>query len=228
MGTRDPRLDAYLAASADFARPILAHLRALVHEAVPDVVETIKWGMPTFEHHGIVAGMAAFKAHCAFSLWKADELAVPLGAAAAGGMGRFGRLTTLADLPDDAAIREVLRALAARNASRAGRPRRATPAAAGAAAPSAKTAAKATAKPAARRAVVAPPTPDDLAAALAANAAAHAAFERFAPSHRREYVEWITEAKRAETRARRVAQTVEWLAEGKSRNWKYERPATGA
>jgi hypothetical protein len=208
MGTRDPRVDAYLAASADFARPILAHLRDVVHAAVPEVVETIKWGMPAFEHHGMLAGMAAFKQHCAFNVWKADDLApagVPHGE---GGMGQLGRVSALADLPPDARLMEWLRAAAARNAARAAAPK------GGRAGGVARTA-----RP---RAAVPVESSPDLARALDRDEAARSAFDRLPPSHRREYVEWIVEAKRPETRERRVAQALEWLAEGKSRNWKYE------
>ena len=204
MPTTDPRVDAYVAAAPDFARPILEHLRALVHRAVPDAVETMKWSRPHFEHHGLLAGMSAFKAHVAFGLWRASEVgAGAAGADAVGtdGMGQFGRITRLADLPSDAQLVAWLREAARLN--EAGPRRRA-------------------ANPTSASRPV-PEVPDDLREALAASPAARATFEGFAPSHRREYLEWIVEAKRPETRARRVAQAVEWMAEGKGRNWKYER-----
>lgn len=204
MPTTDPRVDAYLAAAPDFARPILAHLRALVHRAVPDAVETMKWSRPHFEHHGLLAGMSAFKAHVAFGLWRATEVgAGSAGADAVGtdGMGQFGRIARLADLPPDERLVGWLQAAARLN--EAGPRRRAA---------SATTA---------RRPL--PDVPDDLRLALDANDAARATFDGFAPSHRREYLAWIGEAKRPETRARRVAQAVAWMAEGKGRNWKYER-----
>lgn len=203
MPTLDPRVDAYLAGAPDFARPILTHLRALVHQAVPDAVETMKWSRPHFEHHGLLAGMSAFKAHVAFGLWRGSEVGVMrAGAEPVGsdGMGQFGHITRLEDLPDDARIVGWLREAARLNEA-GPRPRREP-----------KTAGRAI-----------PEVPDDLQAALAATPAAADTFERFPPSHRREYLEWIVEAKRPETRARRIAQAVEWIAEGKGKNWKYER-----
>jgi uncharacterized protein YdeI (YjbR/CyaY-like superfamily) len=194
----DPRLDAYIAKSAAFAQPILRHLRALVHRGCPEATETIKWSMPFFEYHGLLCNMAAFKAHCAFGFHHqgVDKL---LGADGKPdeAMGSLGRITSLAGLPSDATLLRYIKAAAKLNAS--GTPARPTP------------------KPKPALA-----TPTDLAAALKKNAAAAKTFEDFAPSHRREYIEWITEAKREETRAKRLATAVEWLAEGKARNWKYE------
>ncbi len=73
--THDPRIDAYIAKSVPFAQPIMEHCRALIHEACPEVTETIKWGMPSFEYKGILCGFAAFKAHCSFGFWKHAILA---------------------------------------------------------------------------------------------------------------------------------------------------------
>lgn len=197
----DPRVDAYIAKSAPFARPLLAHLRALVHRGCPEVEETIKWGMPSFVYGGkILCGMAAFKGHCTFGFWHAGMKDV-LGKDVAPrekAMGSFGRLTSPEDLPADRKIIAWVKAAAKLNES--GEPAR----------PRAK----------ARRSEAA--VPDDLAAALKKNRAAAATWAGFPPSCRREYVEWITEARREETRARRVAQTIAWLAEGKRRSWKYE------
>lgn len=200
---RDPRIDAYITRSAAFAQPILRDLRELVHRAVPEIEETIKWGMPTFCHGGkILCGMAAFKAHCTFGFWHRDMAAVlgKAGGQAEAAMGSFGRITARADLPGDAALVRFIRA--ARKLIDDGVPSRPQP--------TKKTAAAAVSVPA------------DLAAALRANRAAARTFADFPPSHRREYVEWITDAKRPETRTRRLATTLAWLAEGKSRNWKYE------
>jgi uncharacterized protein YdeI (YjbR/CyaY-like superfamily) len=190
----DPRIDAYIARQADFARPILEHLRRLVHAAVPEAEETIKWGMPFFTLKGRpLANMAAFKAHAAFGLWQGNAVLGEEGAHR-DAMGQFGRLASLADLPPDETLADLLR----RAAETAPKPR-----------------AKRPPKPEL-------PTPDDLRAALDAEPRAAATFESFPPSCRREYVEWVIEAKRPETRAKRVAQAVEWMAEGKRRNWKYE------
>ena len=199
MGTRDSRVDAYIARAGDFARPILAHLRELVHGACPQVTETIKWGHPHFEHRGILCGMAAFKSHCAFGFWHADVAAPAADKPREGGMGQFGRIARLSDLPSDAELRKAVREAASRNES--GVKRTAAP--------------RATRKPP-------PQVPDDLAAALAKNRKARVTFEAFSPTHQREYVEWIADAKRAETRARRLATALEWLAEGKTKEWRYQ------
>ncbi len=202
MKSSDPRIDAYVAKAADFAKPVLRHLRELVHEACPDVEETLKWSSPSFMYRGkILCGMAAFKEHCTFGFWHKGMEAVleKDGAKGDQAWGSLGRLTSLADLPSDRAMLNYVRAAARLNESDA--PARPRP----------------VRKPAAPLRV-----PAELAAALKKNKAAAATFGRLRPGHRREYVEWITEAKRDETRQKRVATALEWLAEGKSRSWKYE------
>ena len=200
MKTRtDPRVDAYIAKSAEFARPILRHLRALVHEACPAAEETIKWGMPSFTHHGILCGLAGFKAHCAFGFWRkglTDEIA-RTGVKAEQAMGSLGRITSLKDLPSNKAMLGYIRKAAKLN--EAGEPARP--------------------KPRPKKPL---PVPADLAAALEQNAKAAKAFGGFSPSARRDYIEWLVEAKRAETRHSRLATAIQWIAAGKRRNWKYE------
>jgi hypothetical protein len=197
MAHTDARVDAYIERAQPFAKPVLEHLRAVVQAVHPDIAEAIKWGMPAFLYKGkILASMASFKAHATFGVWSGPE--AEKGNDRAGeAMGSLGRITGLADLPGEAALRAMLaRAMAVIDA---GAPR----------------APKRTAKPEL-------PVPPALTAALDANPAARATFDGFAPSHRREYVEWVAEAKREETRVRRIAQAVDWLAEGRKRNWKYE------
>jgi uncharacterized protein YdeI (YjbR/CyaY-like superfamily) len=192
----DPRIDAYIARQADFARPILDHLRAMIHEACPQGEETVKWGMPSFTYRGrILAHMAAFKAHAAFGYWNDAMLAKDETHRSA--MGQFGRITTIADLPERATLIALTRQ-SMRLIEDGVKPARA----------------------AARK----PPftVPPDMRAAIDANPPARASFDAFPPSAQRDYVEWITEAKREETRAKRLAQAVEWMAEGKRRHWKYE------
>ncbi len=209
MSKRDPKLDAYIAKSPDFAKPILQHLRAVVHEACPDVEEALKWSMPAFLYNGMLCSMAAFKEHCAFRFWKGDLIMAGKGAGATPAMGHFGRITKVGDLPSKKVLAGYVKQamalndegvkphwLEARNAKRAAKARRP-----------------------AQPLVV----PADLAAALKRSAKARAAFAKFPPSHRREYVEWITGAKREETRARRLATAVAWIAEGKAANWRYEK-----
>lgn len=196
----DPRLDAYIRQAAPFAQPVLRHLRALLRRECPAAVETIKWGMPHFEYGGaILCGMAAFKAHCAFWFWH-HGMGKVIGSPAAGhaeGMGHFGRITGVADLPKAGVLRRYLRA--AMGLADAGVPARSP---------------QRGKRPEAK-------VPEDLAAALRQDANAARVFRKLSPSHRRDYIAWIEDAKRLETRARRVATTREWLAAGKARNWKY-------
>ena len=220
----DRRIDAYIAKSADFARPILEHVRALVHEACPGVEETIKWGMPTFVHAGaILCGMAAFKHHASFGFWRHADV---VGGERGEGMGSFGRLASVRDLPPKrqllAYLRKAMRLNEALAEPAVAKPVVMKSVVAKSAVVKSVGAESARAKqpPAAKPL---PPMPADFAAALRAAPAASAQFDAFAPSHRREYLDWITEAKRPDTRARRIAQAIEWLGEGKSRHWKYER-----
>ncbi|MES2337373.1 MAG: YdeI/OmpD-associated family protein [Pseudomonadota bacterium] len=193
---RDPRIDAYIAERADFARPVLHWLRDLVHAACPAVEESIKWSMPAFSYKGRpLAGMAAFKAHATFGLWYRHDLATGQEGEA---MGQYGRIGSLADLPDAAMIEGQVRAAMALIDSGA------------------------TPKRVARSPKPEPAVPDALVEALARDPAAAATFDAFPPSCRREYCEWIGEAKRPETRDKRVAEAIGWLREGKRRNWKYE------
>jgi hypothetical protein len=197
--SRDPRIDAYIARQADFARPILEHLREAVHRACPEAEETLKWSMPHFTYRGqILAGMAAFKAHATFGFWRGKEVTGGTGKEREA-MGSFGRITSRGDLPDDETL-DVLIRKAVAVADSGTKPARAP---------------KAAPKPP-------PEMPADLSEALDSSPAARATFDAFPPSCRREYVEWVVEAKRPETRTKRIAQAVEWMAEGKRRNWKYE------
>ena len=193
----DPRIDAYIARQADFARPILEHLRKVVHEACPECEETLKWSMPSFLYKGkILAGFAAFKAHATFGFWS-GSMVLESNDEQKSAMGQFGRLTSLADLPSKAMLVELTRK-AMKLIDEGVKP--------------------------VRNKHAKPPfaVPQDMRAAIDAVPAAKATFDGFPPSQQRDYVEWVTEAKRDETRAKRLAQTVEWIAEGKRRNWKYE------
>jgi uncharacterized protein YdeI (YjbR/CyaY-like superfamily) len=196
MGKRDPRVDAYIAKVAPFAQPILAEIRERVHEGFPEIAEEIKWGAPAFVHHGIVANMAAFKAHCAFGFWNAAIAATGKEKEA---MGSYGRIESIRDLPPKRDFLALVKKAALAN-ERGEKPKRVP---------------KHEPKPM-------PKMPADFAAALAKSPKAKATFEAFSPSHRREYLEWITEAKREETRASRLATSIDWLSEGKSRMWKYQ------
>lgn len=199
MPHTDPRVDAYIERSAPFARPILRHLRALVHEGCPEIRETIKWGFPHFVVDGIICSMSAFGAHCAFGFWRGKQVvSTPLARDA---MGQFGRITRLADLPADRTIVALVRRAAELDAAGTKPPRPL----------------KHPKPPIAM--------PAELSAALArrGQARARATWEGLAPSHRREYLEWITEAKTDPTRARRLATTLEWLAAGRTRNWRYQK-----
>ena len=201
MGTKDPRIDAYIAKQADFARPILEHLRDLVHATCPNVEEKVKWGMPHFDYAGgPLCHMAGFKAHCAFGFWK-GALLFEDGAKAEQAMGHFGRITSIRELPPKKKLAGYITAAMKLNEEGVKNPSRT--------------------KTSAERIEI--DTPPELAAALTRNSAARRHFDAFPPGRRREYNAWIAEAKTDATRAKRVAQAVEWIAEGKARNWKYER-----
>ncbi len=199
MPTTDPRVDAYIAKSADFAKPILQHMREIVHETCPDVKETIKWGMPSFEYKGILAGMAAFKEHATFGFWKHSLLG--LGSRKdLGAMGSFGKMTSVKDIPSDATVKKLIKQAMRLNDEgiKVEKPKRSTE----------------------KKELI---VPTILLEALAKNEKAAETFDNFSYSKRKDYVEWINEAKTDATRDKRLATTVEQLAEGKSRMWKYER-----
>ena len=192
----DQRVDDYIAGKADFAKPILEELRRRVHAACPEAEETLKWGAPTFMYNGSILGnMAAFKAHAVFGFWQGKEVT---GGSGEGAMGSFGRLTSIGDLPPEAEFGNLVAKAKALIDSGGKRPRPVKH-------PKAEI-----------------PVPDDLRQALDANPAAAATFEGFSPACRREYLEWITEAKRPETRAKRLAEATQWMSEGKKRNWRYQ------
>jgi uncharacterized protein YdeI (YjbR/CyaY-like superfamily) len=198
MATTDKRVDAYIAKATPFAQPILRELRSIVHEGCPDVVETIKWGFPNFDHKGILCNMAAFKKHCTFGFWK-SSLVVGEDGKSAEAHGLLGRMTSVKDLPSRKVLLSYVRKATRLNDEgvKVERPLK-TP----------------------KKALV---VPAYLTVALKKNKKAFDFFEGFSPGKRRDYVEWITEAKTDATRARRVETSVQWIAEGKARNWKYER-----
>ena len=200
MPTVDPRIDAYIDSSAEFAKPILRRIRKLVHKAAPEIVETMKWSFPHFDHKGTVCSMAAFKQHCAFGFWKHSLLEDKAFAAEKTAMGSFGRITSVRDLPDDETMFKLIRDAVNLNeqGTKAKRPTRSSE----------------------KKDVKVPAV---LLEALAGNERAAAVFDNFPYSKRKDYVEWIEEAKTDATRDKRLATTILQLAEGKSRNWKYER-----
>jgi len=198
MPNKDPRVDAYIEKSADFAKPILNHLRKLIHKASPKISETVKWSMPAFEYKGLVCGIAAFKQHCVLGFWKEKLLDSDAFPAQKNAMGSVGRITSKKDLPPDDVIIKLVQQAIELNENGVKVPKKA-------AAPK-------------KELVV----PDYLTAALKKNKTAQKTFENFPYSCKKEYVEWITEAKTEPTREKRIATTIEWLAEGKRRNWKYE------
>jgi len=198
----NPAVDQYIENSAAFARPVLNHLRDLVHRACPEAEERLKWGFPHFDYKGVYVSMASFKEHCAFNFWKAKEMSDPhglFGEREEKAMGHLGRIRSLADLPPDAILLEYLRQAKALNDQGVKR---------------------SVAKP--TTAANELPVPGDLASALAGNAAARKHFDGFTPGKRKEYIQWITEAKTEATRGKRIATAVEWISEGKPRNWKYQ------
>jgi len=202
MGNKDKRVDDYISKSADFAKPILNHLRKLVHTACPDVNETIKWGFPHFDYKGMMCSMASFKNHCAFGFWKAALMkdAELLKSNNENAMGHAGKIENLANLPSDKIIIAQIKEAMRLNDEGIKLPER-------------KTADKKTEIT----------VPDALATELIKYKKASAAFNNLSPSHKREYIEWIEEAKTDTTKNKRILTTIEWLTEGKTRNWKYSK-----
>jgi len=201
MGSRDKRIDAYIAKSQEFARPILTHLREVIHQACPDVTETIKWGMPAFDYKGPLCGMAAFKQHATFGFWKSSLVFSESDRYAKdpNGMAAFGKMTSVSDLPPKKILMGYIRKAAELNGAGVKVQR---------------------SKRGSRKPI---PTPPALAAALKKSRKAKAAYDAFPPSHQREYNEWVGDAKTDATRDKRIAQAIAWIADGKSRNWKYQR-----
>jgi len=200
MGTRDPRIDAYIAKSADFAQPILTHIRELVHTACPDVEEGMKWSMPHFMYKGMLCSMASFKEHCAFGFWKRELLNEVMGGTASGdAMGQFGKITAISDLPKKTVLLRYIKEAMKLNDAGVKSPERS--------------------RPKEKKEL---DVPDYFMTALKKNKKALATFNGFNYSSRKEYVEWVTEAKTEATREKRLAQAIEWMAEGKTRHWKYQ------
>jgi len=201
MGARDKRVDAYIARSAEFARPVLVHIRDLVHEACPEVEEQIKWGCPHFSFKGLMCSMAAFRSHCAMGFTKSSLLPDPEGIFEKRGTttawGQLGRITRLVDLPADAILLEYVKRAAALNEAGIKRPRRAA------------------------REAGPLRIPFFFRAALRERPEAWKIFGSLSASQKRDYIEWLAEAKTEETKQKRLDTAVEWIAEGKTRNWKY-------
>jgi uncharacterized protein YdeI (YjbR/CyaY-like superfamily) len=196
----DKRIDAYIAKAPEFAQPILQYIRETVHEAVPETEETLKWGSPSFEYKGILCGMSAFKAHCALVLWKSKHI-LPDGQKSAGAMGAFGRLTSVKDLPSKKVLIGYFKKAKQLNEEGVGSPVAERP-------------------KKAKKELVVPPY---FLAALKKDKKAKTTYDAFSYSKQKDYIEWLTEAKTEETRSKRLATSLEWLAEGKARHWKYER-----
>jgi uncharacterized protein YdeI (YjbR/CyaY-like superfamily) len=204
MGKFNKNVDAYVARAASFAQPILEHLREVVHKACPDVEETVKWGFPHFEYNGILCSMAGFKQHCSFGFWKGSIMKDPYKVMTIVGktsMGSFDRITSMKDLPSDKILLQYIKEAMQLNENDVKLPSRSKP--------------RENSKPV--------ETPDYFLKALGKNKKALAVYEAFSNSHRKEYVEWIREAKTDDTRAKRIETALEWIAEGKGRNWKYVR-----
>ena len=196
MQITDPRVDAYITQAADFARPILRHIRNIVHTACPEVQETMKWNCPHFERKGLLLGMAAFKQHCVMNFWKGKLIMGKLPEEDFA-MGQFGRITSLADLPGDEILTTYVKKAVELNEAGIETSSRTKP----------------------KKELV---VPDYFLAAIKKNKAALATFQKFSPSCKREYVEWVTEAKREDTRAKRLKTAIKWMAQGKSHNWRYQ------
>lgn len=201
MGSKDTQVDNYITNSAEFAKPILNHLRELVHKACPEIEEVIRWGFPHFDYKGTMCSMAAFKQHCAFSFWKAalmKDKKLMANAQSETAMGHLGRINSVKDLPSDRVLISYIKEAKRLNDD------------------GVKLSIKAATK--VKKEIVVPAYFQKM---HKKNKPAFKTFENFSPSHKREYVEWITEAKSEATKIKRLSTAIAWLSEGKSRNWKY-------
>lgn len=200
MGKKENAVDLYIEKSADFAKPILNHIRELVHQVCPEVKEVIKWQFPNFEYKGNICSMAAFKNHCSMGFWKASLMSDPYKLFAKGpgtSMGQFGQLKSLKDLPSDEILIEYILEAKKLNDE-------------GVKIPKSKSAETKELD-----------IPEYFMEALKQNEKALRTFLDFSFSNKRDYVVWVTEAKTEETRKKRLETSVEWLSEGKVRMWKY-------
>jgi uncharacterized protein YdeI (YjbR/CyaY-like superfamily) len=206
MSKYDPRIDEYIAKAAPFAQPILNHLRELIHVACPDVDETWKWSFPNFDYKGTtMLSMAAFKQHCTFGFWKASLMPDPeniFTLAEKASMGQLGKITSLADLPKESVLKKYIKEAMKLNEAGVKRtlPKKATDV---------------------EKAALT--TPPDFAALLKKNKEANTTFNNFSYSHKKEYIEWIEQAKTETTRNKRMAQAIEMIEAGKSKHWKYQK-----
>ena len=203
MPSKDPRVDEYIASVPDFAKPILVHVRKLIHKAHPEISESIKWGFPNFDYKGPLCSMASFKNHCSLNFWKASLMKDSnnlFSLAEKATMGNLGRLTSLKDLPSDKILLEYLKEAIELN----------------------EQGIKKAAKPKAgdQKTLV---VPEDLHSALKKNEKAKATFDKFPPGQKKEYITWIEEAKTVATREKRLLTAIGWMAEGKIRQWKYQK-----
>lgn len=195
----DKNMDAYISKAEDFAKPILEHLRKVVHKTCPDVEEAMKWGMPYFSYKGkVLCAMASFKEHCSFGFWRPDlmqDTAKVFKLEKGAGMGSFGKIKSMKDIPSPKILAAYIKEAMALNESPKKKPMHT------------------------KKEKV--PVPDFFQKAINKNKAAKAVFEKFPPSYVKDYVQWITEAKTEATREKRMITAIEWIAEGKGRNWKY-------
>ncbi len=201
MTFSDPRIDTYINKAAPFAQPVMRHVRRLIHKACPDVEETIKWGFPHFDYKGVMVSMAAFKSHCTLNIWKAVLIpGIPASNQEDSAMGQFGRITAIGDLPDDETLLGYFREAKRLNDENIKVPQKPKD-----------------------NSIKELLIPDCLLEALKDNTLAAETWDKFAYSHRKEYVNWINEAKTEITRDKRLATTIEQLAEGKTQMWKYSK-----
>jgi hypothetical protein len=201
MHPSDPRIDSYIASAAPFAQPILTHIRKLVHEACPEVEETMKWSFPHFDYKGVMISMASFKAHCSLNLWKGALIGgLPNMDEGDSGMGNFGKIKSVSDLPPEEKLLSIFREAKRLNDENIRVPQKPR-------------------KKQVKELVV----PDDLTDALKSHPEAQSTWDKFSYSHRKEYVDWIVGAKTEPTRQKRLATAMEWMSEGKNQMWKYSK-----
>jgi len=200
---KNPKVDAYILNTAPFAQPILNELRATLETAEPELEETIKWGFPCFTFQSkLICSFSAYKNHCVFRFWQGSNLKDSAGILTKVGeteMGELSKIKNLEDLPNSEILINYIREAIELSKK------------------------KSTKTIVSEKKITIDLKSYDLQEIFSSFPKQAEKFDTFSPSHRKEYISWINEAKTEDTKLKRIKTMMEWLLEGKSRNWKYEK-----
>lgn len=198
MSNHNKKVDEYIFKMADFAKPILTHLRQIIFETCPDVEEDIKWGIPHYGYKGDhLVMMAGFKQHCSFSLYKAElmkDKMIQESVKAGKKFGYMDKVKDLSELPNKKVLTAYIKEAMELNSS-------------------------GISKPKVVKEKVEVVAPKEFIEALEQDKIAFSVYESKSPSFRKNYIIWIADVKTDETRQKRITQSLEWIREGKDRFW---------